>query len=194
MPSKPASSAACSGAHRVCDSPSERVEQQVGTKVTSRLAAASGRARSACRSCPSDGRTRRWCRGSRAGGPRRSRLPPAAFTACERGGAVGDAVADVVQALAPLLEALATGESWRGRREELDVALGDLQQRLLDAVGVARSRGARPRAERVAVVVDGGVEVVTAMATWSISVSSGSPSVELAAVSLATVLAVVRTC
>ena len=68
----------------------------------------------------------------------------------ERRGAVVDAVADVVQALAPLLEVLGDRRVVAGRREQLDVALGHLQQRLLDAVAlddlaVVDDRAERPR-------------------------------------------------
>ena len=63
-------------------------------------------------------------------------LPPAAFDGLEGGGAVGDPVADVVQALAPLLEVLGHRRVVAGRREQLDVAVGHLEQRLLDAVAL----------------------------------------------------------
>ena len=43
---------------------------------------------------------------------------------------------------------LATGESSRIGREELHVGVGDLQQRLLDAVATRRPRGARRRSRR----------------------------------------------
>ena len=55
---------------------------------------------------------------------------------------------------------LATGESSRVGVSELDVAVGDLDQGLLDAVAARRPRGgATVGAERPLVVVDGGLEV-----------------------------------
>ena len=48
--------------------------------------------------------------------------PPWSFTACRADGAVGDPVADVVQALALALEVLGHRRVVAGRREQLDVA------------------------------------------------------------------------
>ena len=58
------------------------------------------------------------------------------FTDGEGGGAVGDPVADVVQALALLLEVLGHRRVVAGGREQLDVAVGHLEQGLLDAVAL----------------------------------------------------------
>jgi len=52
----------------------------------------------------------------------------------QRRRAVLDAVADVVEALAPLLDRLRHRAVGPGRRQELDVGVGHLQQRLLDPV------------------------------------------------------------
>ena len=78
----------------------------------------------------------------------------------ERHPAVGDPVADVVQALAPLLERLGHGGVVPRGREELDVALGHLQQRFLHAVALDDLPVLDGGTEGPLVVVDGGLEVV----------------------------------
>src|SRR5918997_892023 len=78
----------------------------------------------------------------------------------QRGGAVVDPVADVVQALALALEVLGHGRVVAGGREQLDVAVGHLQQRLLHTVGLDHLAVVDLGAERLAVVADRGLEVV----------------------------------
>ena len=69
--------------------------------------------------------------------------------------AVGDAVADVVEPLAPLLDRLGDRRVVAGRRQQLDVAVGHLEQRLFDAVGL----------DHLA-VVDGGAEGPWRSSRW----------------------------
>src|SRR5690606_7001992 len=78
----------------------------------------------------------------------------------EGGRAVVDPVADVVEALAAALQELGDGRVGAGRGEELHVAVRDLEQRLLDAVGLDHLPVVDLGAEGVAVVRDGGLEVV----------------------------------
>src|ERR671917_1216539 len=78
----------------------------------------------------------------------------------EGGGAVVDPVADVVQAFALALEVLGHGRVVAGGREQLDVAVGHLQQRLLHTVGLDHLAVVDLGAERLAVVADRGLEVV----------------------------------
>ena len=87
-------------------------------------------------------------------------VAPASIIDLERGGAVVDPVADVVEALAALLEVLGDGGVVAGRGGELDVRVGHLHQGLLDAVGVDDLAVVDLGAERLCVVRDGGVEVV----------------------------------
>src|SRR5918997_2460179 len=78
----------------------------------------------------------------------------------EGGGAVVDPVADVVQALALALEVLGHGRVVAGGGEQLDVAVGHLEQGLFHAVGLDHLAVVDLGAERVAVVADRGLEVV----------------------------------
>ncbi len=78
----------------------------------------------------------------------------------ERLRAVGDPVADVVQALALRREVLGDGRVGAGRGQQLHVGVGDLQQRLFDPVALDDLTVLDFAAERLAVVVDRGVEVV----------------------------------
>ena len=78
----------------------------------------------------------------------------------ERGRAVVDAVPDVVEALTLLLQVLRDRRVVADRGEELDVGVGDLEQRLLDTVALDDLAVIDLAAERVAVVRDRGLEVV----------------------------------
>ena len=61
---------------------------------------------------------------------------PSALTRAERGGAVVDPVADVVQALTSRCEGLRYRRVVADRAEQLDVRVGHREQRLLDAVAL----------------------------------------------------------
>ena len=86
-------------------------------------------------------------------------VAPAATMAAEGGGAVVDTVADVVEALAPLLDRLGDRGVGSGGRGELDVRVGHLDEGLLDAVAVDDLAVVHLGAERLLVVGDGGLEV-----------------------------------
>ena len=79
--------------------------------------------------------------------------------ALERRRAVGHPVTDVVEPLAPGLERLRHRRIGPGRRQQLDVGLGHLEEGLLDAVGLDDLTVLDLHPERVAVVGDGGLEV-----------------------------------
>src|ERR1700677_806385 len=78
----------------------------------------------------------------------------------ERLGAVVDPVADVMEPLALVGQVLGHRGVVTGRREELDVAVGHLDQRLLDPVGVDALPVGDGRPEGVGVVGDGRLQVV----------------------------------
>ena len=86
--------------------------------------------------------------------------PPWAFTLLERRAAVVDAVPDVVEPLALVGEVLRHRRVVTRRRQELHVGVGDLEQRLLDAVALDDLTVLDRAAERVVVVGDRGLEVV----------------------------------
>jgi len=78
----------------------------------------------------------------------------------QRRGAVVDPVADMVETLAPLLEVLGDRRIGPGGGGQLDVAVGDLDEGLLHAVGVDDLAMMHLSAERLAVVGDCGFEIV----------------------------------
>ena len=87
--------------------------------------------------------------------------PPAVrLHALERGAAVVDAVPDVVEPLTLVGEVLRHRRVVTRRREELHVGVGDLEQRLLDAVALDDLAVLDRAPERVVVVGDRGLEVV----------------------------------
>lgn len=77
----------------------------------------------------------------------------------ERLGAVAHPVADVVEALTALVDRLGHRAVVAGRGEQLDVALGHLQQRLFDTVGLDDLTVVDLGPEGPAVIVDSGLEV-----------------------------------
>src|SRR5262249_17349006 len=77
----------------------------------------------------------------------------------ERGRAVGHAVPDVVQTLALRVEILRDRRVVARGREQLDVRVGDLEQRLLDAVALDDLAVLDLAAERVVVVRDRSLEI-----------------------------------
>ena len=100
--------------------------------------------------------------------------PPWSLTDWRALGAVVHPVADVVEALALLLQVLGDRRVVADRGQQLDVAVRHLEERLLHAVGLDPLAVGDGGPEGLRVVGDGRLEVPTAMATWSISVSSGA--------------------
>ena len=95
-------------------------------------------------------------------GPRRLVDHPAAgvLDRLQRHGAVVDPVADVVQALALVGQVLGHRRVVADRGEQLDVGVGHLEQRLLDAVGLDPLAVVDRGAEDLGVPGDGRLEVV----------------------------------
>lgn len=78
----------------------------------------------------------------------------------QRRGAVVDAVADVVQTLAPLLEVLGDRRIGGGCRRQLDVGIGHLDEGFLDPIGINDLAVVNFRAERLSVVGDCRFEIM----------------------------------
>src|SRR3954451_13053248 len=77
----------------------------------------------------------------------------------QRGSAIVDPVTDVMQSFPTLLDGAGDRGVRSRRRGELDVTVGHLQQRFLDAVAVDDLSMIDLGAERAAVVVDRRVEI-----------------------------------
>jgi len=82
-------------------------------------------------------------------------VAPAAIMAV----AISHPISDVVESLAALVDRPGDRRVGSGRRGELDVAVGHLDQRLFDAVALDQLAMVHLGAERLAVVVDRRVEV-----------------------------------